>query len=115
MHFSFDNIQLTVPRTGECELYHCLNGFAKMEALNDCVFCRCSIVATPEKRWKRSRRSPLTAENVNADGEKVKESASRKRRIQEARKCEGRVRAALEDGSVKLERALSPRSTPNTQ
>jgi len=122
MHFSFDNIQLTVPRAGECELYHCLNEFTKMEVLNDCVCRKCSMVATLEKLVHEVEKvERLTAENVNADGEKVKESASRKRRIREARKFEGRVRAALEDGrieedikGVKLERVLSPRSTKHT-
>jgi len=80
------------------------------------------MVATLEKLVHEVEKvERLTAENVNADGEKVKESASRKRRIREARKFEGRVRAAFGDGrieedikGVKLERVLS-RARPNTQ
>ena len=122
MHFSFDNIQLTVPRAPECDLYHCLNEFTKMEVLNDCVCRKCSILGTLEKlKWEVQKFERLAAENVNADGEKAKESASRKRRIREAKKFEARVSAALEDGRIEedikgvtLERVVSPRSTKHT-
>ena len=122
MHFSFDNIQLTVPRAHECDLYHCLNEFTKIEVLNDCVCRKCSILDTLEKlNWEVQKFERLAADNVNADGGKAKESASRKRRMREARKFEARVRAALEDGRIEedikgvtLERVVSPRSTKHT-
>ena len=122
MHFSFDNIQLAVPRAAGCDLYHCLDEFTKMEVLNDCVCRKCSMLATLEKlRGDVERADRLAAENVNADGERAKESASRKRRMREARKFEARVRAALEDGRIEedikgvtLERVVSPRSTKHT-
>ena len=122
MHFSFDNIQLAVPRASGCDLYHCLDEFTKMEVLNDCVCRKCSMLATLEKlRGDVEKADRLAAENVNADGEKAKESASRKRRMREARKFEARVRAALEDGRIEedvkgvtLERVVSPRSTKHT-
>lgn len=122
MHFSFDNIQLAVPRTPGCSLYHCLDEFTKMEVLNDCVCRKCSMLATLEKlQGDVEMADRLAAENVNADGEKAKESASRKRRMREARKFEARVRVALEDGRIEedvkgvaLERVVSPRSTKHT-
>jgi len=122
IHLSFDNTQLTVPRAGECELYHYLNEFTKMEVLNDCVCRKYSTVATLEKLVREVEKVERpTVENVNADGENAKESASRKRRIWEARKFEDRVRAALENGrieedikGIKLERVLSSRSTKHT-
>ena len=122
MHFSFDNIQLTVPRAPECDLYHCLNEFTKMEVLNDCVCRKCSMRVTLEKlRWEVQKFESLAAENVTADGEKAKDSAGRRRRIRDARKFEARVSAALEDGRIEedikgvtLERVVSPRSTKHT-
>ena len=122
MHFSFDNIQLAVPRTPGCDLYDCLDEFTKMEMLNDCVCRKCSMLATLEKlRGDVDKADRLAAENVNADREKAKESASRKRRMREAKKFEARVRAALEDGRIEedvkgvtLERVVSPRSTKHT-
>jgi len=122
MHFSFDNIQLTVPRGPGCDLYYCLDEFTKMEVLNDCVCRKCSMLATLQKlQGDVENAVRLATENVNADGERAKESSSRKRRMREARKFEGRVRAALEDGRIEedvkgvtLERVVSPRSTKHT-
>ena len=122
MHFSFDNIQLAVPRAPGCELYHCLDEFTKMEVLNDCVCRKCSMLATLEKlQGDVEKADRLAADNMDPDGERAKESASRKRRMREARKFEARVRAALEDGRIEedvkgvtLERIVSPRSTKHT-
>jgi ubiquitin carboxyl-terminal hydrolase 1 len=125
MHFSFDNIQLAVPRgygASGCDLYYCLDEFTKMEVLNDCVCRKCSMLATLEKlRGDVEKANRLAAANVNADGERAKESASRKRRIRDAKKFEARVQAALEDGRIEedvkgvtLERVVSPRSTKHT-
>ena len=122
MHFSFDNIQLAVPRAPGCDLYHCLDEFTKMEMLNDCVCRKCSMLATLEKlRGDVEKADRLVAENVNVDGERAKEPANRKRRMREARKFEARVVAALEDGRIEedikgvtLERVVSPSSTKHT-
>jgi ubiquitin carboxyl-terminal hydrolase 1 len=123
MHFSFDNIQLTVPRAASCNLYNCLDEFTKMEVLNDCVCRKCSMLATLGKLQREVEKvERLAAENMGAaDEEKAKESAGRNRRIREAKKFEARVSAALEDGRIEedvkgvtLERVVSPRSTKHT-
>lgn len=117
MHFSFDNIQLAVPRAPSCELYHCLDEFTKMEVLNDCVCRKCSMLMTLDKL----QRDVAAAESANTDMEQTKESAKWRRRIREAKKFEARVRAALEDGRIEedvkgvtLERVVSPCSTKHT-
>ncbi|KAJ2912889.1 hypothetical protein MD484_g7535, partial [Candolleomyces efflorescens] len=114
MHFAFDNWQLTVPRlAAACRLEDCLEEYTRLEILKDCICRKCSMVAT-HTRLKRELAT-LTAEVTKPDS---KPSSSKKKRLKEVKKMEGRVQAALDEGriedelkDVRMEKVVSSAST----
>ncbi|KAF9780012.1 hypothetical protein BJ322DRAFT_304727 [Thelephora terrestris] len=112
MHFSFDNWQLAVPRVPYCTIYDCLHDYTRLEKLTDCICRKCSVLATHQKLLAEAERmTALMTIEPNP-------SPSRKKRVREARKLEGRVKTAIEEGrieedipGVKLEKVYSKEST----
>ncbi|KAI0265072.1 hypothetical protein BC834DRAFT_880000 [Gloeopeniophorella convolvens] len=113
MHFPFDNWQLAVPRlSAGCRLEECLAEYTRLEVLTDCICRHCSMRAT-------LRRLEQDAERLAADADAAQAvSASKKKRVREARRLAARVKAALDEGrveedikGVKLERVFARAST----
>jgi ubiquitin carboxyl-terminal hydrolase 1 len=95
-----------------CRLEDCLEDYTRLEILKDCICRKCSLVATLTRLQKE--RSPLEA----AVAPPAKASSSKKKRLKEVRKMEGRVKAALEEGrieddlkDVRIEKVFSTAST----
>ncbi|TFK46934.1 cysteine proteinase [Heliocybe sulcata] len=112
MHFAFDNWQLALPRYASCRLEECLADYTRLEVLTDCICRKCSMIATHRRLAQEAER--LT-EAASVDDNP---SSSKKKRAREARKLEGRVKAALEQGKieedirgVKMEKVFSRAST----
>ncbi|KAI0065866.1 cysteine proteinase [Artomyces pyxidatus] len=109
MHFSFDNWQLSVPRlAASCRLEDCLSEYTKLELLTDCMCRNCSMQATLKRLEEDAER---LAEATHTDPDA---SASKKKRVREAKRFATRVRAAVEEGrieedikGVKMERVFS--------
>lgn len=113
MHFAFDNLQLTLPRSSSCTLEDCLGEFTKMETLSDCICRKCSMLATQRKL--QAEVDKLTAPTD------APETTSRKKRIRDARRLLSKVKAALDEGRIEedikgltLERVVSRYSTKQT-
>ncbi|KAF8700581.1 hypothetical protein AX14_000675, partial [Amanita brunnescens Koide BX004] len=110
MHFSLDNMQLSLPRFAPmCRLEDCLQEYTRLELLRDCVCRKCSLVAT--HRYLQHDISVLE----EATKPEMHPSHSKKKRLREFRRMEGRVRSALEQGrieedlkDVRMERIVSP-------
>ncbi|TFK18075.1 cysteine proteinase [Coprinopsis marcescibilis] len=114
MHFAFDNWQLSIPRmAANCRLEDCLEDYTRLEILKDCICRKCSLLAT-QSRLKQETK--LLEEAISSAGAKA--SNSKKKRVKEVRKHEGRVAAALSQGrieddlkDVRIEKVFSPAST----
>ena len=110
MHFSFDNLQLAVPRMSQCRLEDCLEDYTRMEVLDDCICRKCSMTAT-----LRRLEADVIKLSVPTEGP---ETTSRKRRIRDARRLVARVKAALDEGRIEedikgvtMEKVISQSST----
>lgn len=150
-HFAFDELSLTVPRASSCSLEECLAQWCQLEVV-DWICHRCSLAATlsrlqgevarlgglpgretePARTYNEAAATPFDAlrnQPINghtpiaADGTS-KMSASKKKRLREARRAELRVAHALDSGEhedelelsaalqgVKMERVMSRCST----
>ena len=110
MHFSFDNLQLTVPRMSQCRLEDCLEDYTRMEVLTDCICRKCSMTATLCKL-----EAEVIKLSVPTEGP---ETTSKKKRIRDAKQLVTRVKAALEEGRIEedvkgvtMEKVVSRSST----
>ncbi|KIJ57176.1 hypothetical protein M422DRAFT_23274 [Sphaerobolus stellatus SS14] len=118
MHFAFDNLQLTVPRMASCRLEDCLTDYTRLELLNDCICRKCSMLATYERLKAESAKIADAISSAISEGGSGSVSMSKKKKAKEAKKLEGRVKAALEEGrieedlkDVKMEKVYSRCST----
>ncbi|KAK2465903.1 hypothetical protein APHAL10511_001544 [Amanita phalloides] len=110
MHFSLDNLQLSLPRLAAmCRLEECLEDYTHLEILRDCVCRKCSLVST----HRRLRDDVALLEEATKP--ELNPSSSKKKRLRDHRRMEGRVRLALEEGrieddlkDVRMERVISP-------
>ncbi|KAI9286404.1 hypothetical protein BC943DRAFT_359565 [Umbelopsis sp. AD052] len=104
-HFSFDNIQLTLPNSYNVPLEDCLSSFIAMETLDD-VSCRsCSLKATAE-RLQNEVEIAISAEVDASDIEKL----SNNLKLIQSRLQYNRVEDPI-DPSIQLSRVVSPKST----
>lgn len=117
MHFTFDNWTLSLPRGPlVCGLEDCLKEYVRLEVLTDCICRRCSMLATLARL--KADVSRLSGEgSTEGDGKEVL-SASKKKRLREAKKLSARVRAAIKEGRIeedieglKMEKVFSRVST----
>jgi ubiquitin carboxyl-terminal hydrolase 1 len=95
-----------------CQLEDCLADYTRLELLTDCICRKCSLLATHCRLIAEAER---LAEAIKGD---PNASVSKKKRAREARRLEGRVKAALEEGrieddlkGVKIEKVFSKAST----
>jgi len=101
-HFSFDNIQLTLPNSYNVPLDDCLSSFVEMETLDD-VSCRsCSLKATA----KRLQEEINTAVSEDEEMEKLNRDLHLIRDRLSSRRIEDPI-----DSSIKLSRVVSKKST----
>ncbi|KAJ2957284.1 hypothetical protein NQZ79_g6990 [Umbelopsis isabellina] len=102
-HFSFDNIQLTLPNSYTCPLDDSLSNFIAMETLED-VNCRsCSLKATAERLQEQI---DAAEENESADITKMRKTLHL---IQE-RISSNRIEEPI-DSDIQLTKVLSQKST----
>lgn len=114
MHFALDSWQLSLPRTtGVCALSECLEDYTRLEILTDCICRRCSMNATYKRLHEETERLEASAKK---DGSSL--SASKKKRLREARKLEARVKSAIDEWRIEdnvkdvtMERVFSKVST----
>ncbi|CAG7848422.1 SubName: Full=Related to UBP1-ubiquitin-specific protease {ECO:0000313/EMBL:CCA71698.1} [Serendipita indica DSM 11827] len=110
MHFTFDNLQLTIPRVSQCRIEDCLEDFTRMEILTDCICRKCSMTATLRKLEADAIRIATPVDGV--------ETSSRKKRTKDVKKLAAKVKEALETGRIEedikgvtLEKVISKSST----
>ncbi|KAG8757830.1 hypothetical protein FRC14_001362 [Serendipita sp. 396] len=111
MHFTFDNLQLSVPRKSQCTIEECLEDYTRMELLGDCICRKCSMMAT----LRKLEADVIKVSTPAADGA---ETSSRKKRTKDVRKLAARVKAALDSGRIEedikgviVEKIISKSST----
>ncbi|KAG8812315.1 hypothetical protein FRC17_002081 [Serendipita sp. 399] len=92
MHFTFDNLQLSVPRRSQCTLEECLGEYTRMELLKDCICRKCSMMATLRKLEAEVIKISTPVDGV--------ETTSRKKRTKDVKKLATRVKTALDSGTI---------------